>query len=281
MEQAPTETKEPVEEKHSPTIIKSECISLGYPGKDGYYYVTKEEALSAAHPKTKAQQLINETIKRAMINVAFKKVLRAGQQGLEELDWRLQNLQKKKLVNQIIHTPKTVQCWRNSRLKKLTPIVVTPTEQTPVPQKQQKQYATRSNTIPLKQNQYLKQTHQPAEPLDWDTRTNEASLGKSPNVISTVKATITKALQYNKSAKSLLQAKRCYKCKGMGHQAKDCLYGQPRELLKDQDNITPSSTYQPLPHHPAPTIPKEERERIVYRPAQYVNLTDSQTWQQN
>ena len=54
MEQVPTETKEPVEEKHPPTVIKSEHISLGYQGKDGYYYETKEEALSATQPKTRA-----------------------------------------------------------------------------------------------------------------------------------------------------------------------------------------------------------------------------------
>ena len=75
MEQMLTETKEPVEEKHPPIIIKSECIVLGYLGKDGYYYETKKEALLTIDPKTEAQQLINETIKRAIINVAFKRAL--------------------------------------------------------------------------------------------------------------------------------------------------------------------------------------------------------------
>ena len=63
MEQMLTETKEPVEEKRTPIVIKSERISLGYPGKDSYYYETKEEALVAMNPKTGAQQLIDETIK--------------------------------------------------------------------------------------------------------------------------------------------------------------------------------------------------------------------------
>src|SRR5216683_8095830 len=96
MEQVPTETKEPVKEKCPPTVIKSKHISLGYLGKDSYYYETKEEALLATHPKTRAQQLIDKTVKRAMINMAFKKVLQYGQQGLWELEQRLQNLQKKK-----------------------------------------------------------------------------------------------------------------------------------------------------------------------------------------
>jgi len=67
MEQVLTEPKEPVKE-------------------------TKEEALAAIHLKTRAQQLIDETVKQAMIKVAFEKALRGGQQGLEELDRRLQKL---------------------------------------------------------------------------------------------------------------------------------------------------------------------------------------------
>ncbi len=87
-----TETKEPVEEKRTPIVIKSERISLGYPGKDSYYYETKEEALVAMNPKTGAQQLIDETIKWAMIKVAFEKALQGGRRGLDELDRKLQNL---------------------------------------------------------------------------------------------------------------------------------------------------------------------------------------------
>ncbi len=75
IEQTLTETKEPVKEKHPPTIIKSKCILLEYPGKDSYYYETREEALAAMNPKTKAQQLIDETVKQAMIKVAFEKAL--------------------------------------------------------------------------------------------------------------------------------------------------------------------------------------------------------------
>ncbi len=93
MEQVLTDTREPVEEKCTPAIIKSERITLGYLGKDGYYYKTKEEALAATSIEMKAQQLINktieqarinttrarqainETVKQAMINLAFKKAL--------------------------------------------------------------------------------------------------------------------------------------------------------------------------------------------------------------
>ena len=107
MEHMPTDTKEPVEEKHTPVAIKSECIALGYLGKDGYYQETEEEALAATSLKTKAQLLINDTIKqakinaaearqainktvkRAMINLAFRKAIQSGRQGLQELDQRL------------------------------------------------------------------------------------------------------------------------------------------------------------------------------------------------
>jgi len=57
-----TETKEPVKEKHTPAVIKSECIALGYLGKDGYYHETRKEALAATNLKTKAQLLVNDTI---------------------------------------------------------------------------------------------------------------------------------------------------------------------------------------------------------------------------
>jgi len=42
-----TENQKAVEEKQQPITIKNERISLGYPGKDGYYYQTKEEASAA------------------------------------------------------------------------------------------------------------------------------------------------------------------------------------------------------------------------------------------
>jgi len=54
MEQRPTETKEPVEEKCVPAVIRSEHIALGYLGKGGYYHETKEEALAATSLKMRA-----------------------------------------------------------------------------------------------------------------------------------------------------------------------------------------------------------------------------------
>jgi hypothetical protein len=42
-----TENQKAVEEKQQPITIKNERILLGYPGKDGYCYQTKEEALAA------------------------------------------------------------------------------------------------------------------------------------------------------------------------------------------------------------------------------------------
>ncbi len=108
MEHILTETKELVEEKHMPVIIKSERIALGYLGKDGYYHETKEEAATSLKTRaqllinntikqakinaTEARQAINKTVKRAMINLALKKVLQCGRQGLWELDQKLQNL---------------------------------------------------------------------------------------------------------------------------------------------------------------------------------------------
>ncbi len=213
-----------------------------------------------------------------MIILALRKALQGGRQGIWELEQKLQNLWKKKLVNQIIHAPETVQRWRNSQLKKLTPIIVASAEQAPTPLKR---YVTGSNAIPLTRNQYLEQASHPAEPIDQSIRSIEASLEKNPNVITTVKATITKALQYSKSAKSLLRSKRCYKCKGTGHQAKNCSHRRPRKLFMNQDDDdAPSSTYQllstpvlcaPLPtpayrNQPMPTEQSEERGRTPYRP---------------
>ena len=139
-----------------------------------------------------------------------------------------------------------------------------------------KRYVTGSNAIPLKRNQYLERITHPGEPLDQGTGTNETSLEKTPSITTTIKATITKAIQYNKSAKTLLQSKRCYKCQGTDYQAKHCPRRQPQELPTDQDDAIPLSTYQPLLHLLIPVdILPEERGRSIYRPARYVNLTNS------
>ena len=148
-----------------------------------------------------------------------------------------------------------------------------PTEQV-VPQP--RRYVTGSNAIPLKRNRYLEKATCPAEPLDQSTRSSKASLEETPSIITTVKATIAKAIRFNKSAKLLLWSKRCYKCQGTGHQAKDCLHRQPRELPTDQDDTARPPTYQPLPRLLIPKdIPSEECGRSIYRPARYVNLTNS------
>jgi hypothetical protein len=148
-----------------------------------------------------------------------------------------------------------------------------PTEQV-VPQP--RRYVTGSNAIPLKRNRYLEKATCPAEPLDQSTRSNKASLEETPSIITAVKAKIAKTIRFNKSAKSLLRSKRCYKCQGMDHQVKDCPHKQPRELPTDQDGVARPSTYQSLPRL---LIPKdtlsEERGRSIYRPTRYVNLTDS------
>ena len=105
------------------------------------------------------------------------------------------------LINQIIRNPEAVQHWRNSQLKKLTLVTIMLTKQvTP----QLKRYVTGSNAIPLKRNQYLEKMIHPAELLDQGIRSNEASLEETPSTITTVKATIAKTIQYNKSAKTLL-----------------------------------------------------------------------------
>jgi hypothetical protein len=108
------------------------------------------------------------------------------------------------LVNRIIKDPGAVQRWRNSRLKRLTPITITLTEQV-VPRP--KRYVTGSNAIPLKRNQYLEKVAHPAELLDQSTRSNKASLEETPSAITTMKAVIAKAIRFNKSAKSLLRSK--------------------------------------------------------------------------
>jgi len=219
-------------------------------------------------------QSVLDAINRTRAAKLIKRVVHNAKAQSEALIKKVVDKAKKAvLVNQIIRDPEAVQRWRNSRLKKHTPITIVPTEQVaPRP----KRYVTGSNAISLKRNRYLEKATCPAEPLDQNTRANKASLEGTPSVITTVKATIAKAIRFNKSAKSLLRSKRCYKCQGMGHQAKDCPQKQPRELPTDQDDTARPSTYRPLPRLLIPKdIPSEERGRSIYRPARYVNLTDS------
>jgi len=287
MEHVLTRVEETNKEKHQPVIIESKRIPLRYLAKDGYYYKTKEEALVATNKEAMVNKILTEVkegscdiqsvldaINRMWAARLIKQVIHNVKAQSKALIKRVIDKAKKAvLINQIIRNPEVVQCWRNSWLKKLMPITITPTKQvTP----QLKRYVTGSNAIPLKQNRYLEKIICPAEPLDQSTRSNEASLEKAPSITTAVKATIAKAIQYNKSAKSLLWSKRCYKCQGMDHQAKDCPCRWPQELPTDQDDVTPSLTYQPLLHLliPADLLP-EEHGRSIYRPARYVNLTDS------
>jgi hypothetical protein len=287
MEHVLTKVKETNEEKCQPIVIESRCIPLGYLAKDGYYYETKEEALVATNKEVMINKILTEVqegsrdiqsvldaINRTRAAKLIKWVVHNTKAQSEALIKKVVDKAKKAvLVSQIIRNPEAVQRWRNSRLKKHTPITITPTEQVV---SQPKRYVTGSNAIPLKRNRYLENMTCPAEPLDQSTRPNKASLEETPNVITTIRATITKAIQYNKSAKTLLRSKRCYKCQGTDHQAKNCPHKQPWELPTDQDDTTQSSTYQPLPRL---LIPKdmlsEERGRSMYRPTRYVNLTDS------
>jgi hypothetical protein len=168
--------------------------------------------------RTRAAKLIKQVVHnaKAQSKALIKKVIDKAKKAV--------------LINRIIKDPGAVQCWRNSQLKKVMPITITPTEQvTP----QAKRYVTGSNAIPLKRNRYLEKMTRPAEPLDQSTRSNKASLEETPSIITTVKATIAKAIQFTKSAKSLLRSKQCYKRQGTGHQAKDCPHKQPRELPMD------------------------------------------------
>ncbi len=170
MEHIPTETKEPVKEKHTPAVIMSERIALGYLGKDSYYHETKEEALVATSLKTKAQLLINDTIEQAKSNA----------------------VEARQAINQTVK-----QAMVNLALKK----ALQATEPTPI---SLQKYVTGSNTIPLKHNQYLEQNSHPAEPLNQNIGSNKALLERTLNAITMVKATTTKVLRYNRSAKSLL-----------------------------------------------------------------------------
>jgi hypothetical protein len=234
MEHVLTKVKETNEEKCQPTIIKSKRILLGYLAKDGYYYETKEEALAATNKEAMVNKILIEVqegscsiqsvldaINKMQATKLIKRVIHNAKTQSEALIKKVIDKAKKAvLVNQIIRNLEAVQCWRNSRLKKLTPITITPTEQvTP----RAKCYVIGSNAIPLKPNQYCEKMTCPAEPLDQNTRSNKESLEETPNVITTVRAMIAKAIWYNKSAKTLLRSKRCYKCQGTDHQAKDCL----------------------------------------------------------
>jgi hypothetical protein len=247
MEHVPTKVEETNKEKRQPIVIESKRIPLGCLAKDGYYYETKEEALAATNKEAMVNKILTEVqegscdiqsvldaINRTRAAKLIKWVVHNAKAQSEALIKKVIDKAKKAvLVNRIIKNPGAVQRWRNSQLKKLTPITITLTEQV-VPRP--KRYITGSNAIPLKRNWYLEKTTCPAEPLDQSTRSNKASLEETPSIITAMKAKIAKAIRFNKSAKSLLRSKRCYKCQGMGHQAKDCPHRQPRELPTDQDD---------------------------------------------
>jgi hypothetical protein len=205
MEHVPTKVEETKKEKRQPIVIESKRIPLGYLAKDGYYYKTKEEALAATNKEvmvnkilTEVQegscdiQLVLDAINRMRAAKLIKRVVHNAKAQSEALIKKVVDKAKKAvLVDWIIKDPGAVQRWRNNQLKKLTPITVAPTEQvTP----RAKCYVTGSNTIPLRQNQYLKKATCPAEPLDQSTRSNKASLEKTPSIITAVKAKIAKTI---------------------------------------------------------------------------------------
>jgi hypothetical protein len=228
MEHVPTKVEETSKEKHQPIVIESKCIPLGYLAKDGYYYETKEEALAATNKEAMVNKILAEvqegscsiqsvldTINKTWATKLIKRVVHNAKAQSEALVKKvIDKVKKAVLVNWIIRDLEAVQRWRNSRLKKHTPITIMLTEQV-VPQP--KRYVIGSNAIPLKRNRYLEKATHPAEPLDQSTRSNKASLEETPSVITTIKAAIAKAIQYSKSAKSLLRSKRCYRCQGTGH----------------------------------------------------------------
>jgi len=205
MEHIPTKVEETNKEKRQPIIIESKRIPLGYLAKDGYYYETKEEALAATNKEAMINQILAEVqegsrdiqsvldaINKTRAAKLIKRVIHNAKAQSEALIKKVIDKAKKAvLVNQIIRNPETIQCWRNSRLRKHTPITIMPTEQV-VPQP--KRYVTGSNAIPLKRNRYLEKATHPAEPLDQSARSNKASLEGTPSVITTVKATIAKAI---------------------------------------------------------------------------------------
>jgi hypothetical protein len=143
MEHVPTKVEETNEEKRQPIAIESKRIPLGYLAKDGYYYETKEEALAATNKEAMVNQILAEiqegscdiqsvldAINRTRAAKLIKRVVHNAKTQSEALIKKVIDKAKKAvLVNRIIRDPEAVQCWRNSRLKKLTPITIAPTEQ--------------------------------------------------------------------------------------------------------------------------------------------------------
>jgi hypothetical protein len=161
MEHIPTKVEETNKEKRQPIVIESKRIPLGYLAKDGYYYETKEEALAATNKEVMVNKILAEVqegshdiqsvldaINRMRAAKLIKRVVHNAKAQSEALIKKVVDKAKKAvLINQIIRNPEAVQRWRNSRLKKLTPITITLIEQvTP----QVKRYVTGSNAIPLK-----------------------------------------------------------------------------------------------------------------------------------
>jgi hypothetical protein len=161
MEHIPTKVEETNKEKCQPIVIESMRIPLGYLAKDGYYYKTKGEALAATNKEAMVNKILAEVqegsrdiqsvldaINRTWAAKLIKRVVHNAKAQSEALVKKVVNQAKKAvLVNQIIRNPEAVQRWRNSQLKKLTPITIMPTEQvTP----RLRCYVTGSNAIPLK-----------------------------------------------------------------------------------------------------------------------------------
>ena len=60
MEHVPTKVEETNKEKRQPIVIESKHILLGYLAKDGYYYETKEEALTATNKEVMVNKILAE-----------------------------------------------------------------------------------------------------------------------------------------------------------------------------------------------------------------------------
>jgi len=143
MEHVLTKVEETNKEKHQPIVIESRCIPLGYLAKDGYYYETKEEALAATNKEAMVNKILAEVqegshdiqsvldaINRTRAAKLIKRVVHNAKAQSEALIKKVVDKAKKAvLVNRIIKDPGAVQHWRNSQLKKLTPITIMPTEQ--------------------------------------------------------------------------------------------------------------------------------------------------------
>ncbi len=104
MEELPIEmpTKQ-VEERQQPTIIKSERISLGYLGRDGYYYPTKEEASSAIYSKVimlehRLDQVLPQINKKQLIEQILTTV------PLDKIECHLEKIRKAYIIKQIMTT---------------------------------------------------------------------------------------------------------------------------------------------------------------------------------